>query len=279
LGRVEQQLVAGLAIREQGDPAEPGILLWPGLGATGAYWASIAARLPGRAVAVDPPGWAGSPRMDPCTYERMVQAACAVVDRRGCRAIVGHSLGGYVAIGVAATRPAELRAAVLIDGGFMDARQMTEIGLPVAAPRADLTAWLRDNDPRFPDWETAAQEMAAMLGSEQTPEFDAYLREVFAEQDGEICERAAPEVTADALLAVFDPGVRVPTAAIAVPTLLIACGQPAERRATRQSAWQRLAALSPLIETQVAEDWGHNPVLQDPAGSSKLIGDWLRRHL
>lgn len=276
---MEHQLVAGLAIREHGDPAAPGILLWPGLGATGAYWASIAGRLPGRAVAVDPPGWAGSPRMADCTYEQLVQAACAVVDRRRCHAIVGHSLGAYVAIGVAAARPAELRTAVLIDGGFMDAHQMSGIGLPVTASRADLTAWLRENDPRFPDWDTATQELAAMLGSDQTPEFDAYLREVFAEQDGEIRERASPEVAADALLAVFDPGVRIPAAAIGVPTLLIACGQPAERRATRESAWQTLAASSPSIETYVADDWGHNPVLQDPAGSSIVIGDWLRRHL
>ena len=38
-----------LAVHEWGASTEPGILLWPGLGSSGAYFASIAGMLPDEA--------------------------------------------------------------------------------------------------------------------------------------------------------------------------------------------------------------------------------------
>lgn len=276
---VRQQLVGSLAVREWGDPAEPGVLLWPGLGATGAYFESLAGELPGRAVLVDPPGVGASGPIDPCTYGRLVEIACSVIQRCECCAIVGHSLGAYVAVGVAAAPPAELQAAVLIDGGFMEAQDMMKVGLPITADRAQLVDWLSTNSPRFPDWETATRELAAMIGSDQTPALKAYVREVFAEIDGEIRELETPDQAADLLLATFDHEVRVLAGRLAVPTLLIACGQPAIGRALRERAWQAFAAGSSLIELHVAEEWGHNPIFQDPEAFSALTANWLHRHV
>jgi pimeloyl-ACP methyl ester carboxylesterase len=276
---VRQQLVASLAVREWGDPGEPGVLLWPGLGATGAYFESLVGELPFRAVAVDPPGLGASGPIDPCTYGRLVELACLVVDRCECRAIVGHSLGAYVAVGVAAAPPAGLQAAVLIDGGFMEAHDMAQVGLPITAGRAQLVDWLAANTLRFPDWDTATRELAAMINSDQTPALTAYAREVFAEIDGEIRELATPDRAADLLLATFDHDVRVLAERLAVPTLLIACGQPAELRALRQSAWQTFAAGSSLVELHVADEWGHNPIFQDPEAFSALTAGWLDGHL
>ena len=73
-----------------------------------------------------------------------------------------------------------------------------------------------------------------------------------------------------------DPDV---AAGIAVPTLLIACAQLPETRAIREPAWQRFADASAQVELHVGEDWRHNPTLQDPQASSKLIADWLAAHL
>jgi pimeloyl-ACP methyl ester carboxylesterase len=111
-----------------GDRAAPGIVLWPGLGATSAYFASIAESLPGCAVAVDPPGFGRSPPLDLLTYTGLVDLATALVSSRGARAIVGHSLGAHVAAGVGCDPPAGLRAVVLIDGGFIDAAGLAEMG-------------------------------------------------------------------------------------------------------------------------------------------------------
>lgn len=277
--RVRRQLVGSLAVREWGDPALPGVLLWPGLGATGAYFESLVPELPCRAVAVDPPGIGASPPIDGSTYGRLVEMACSVVERCECRAIVGHSLGAYVAVGVAAEPPIGLQAAVLIDGGVMEAEEMEQFGPPITAARAQLIEWLTANTLAFPDWDTATRELAPMIGSDETPALKAYVRELFAEIDGEVRELATPEPAADLLLATFDHDVRAAGERLAVPTLLIACGQPAQSRALRQRAWEAFAAGSSLVELHVADDWGHNPIFQDPEGFSTLTAGWLREHI
>ena len=276
---VRQRVVASLAVREWGDPAEPGVLLWPGLGANGAYFESLAPELPYRAVAVDPPGLGASAPIDPCTSKKLVEMACTVVDQCECCAIVGHSLGAYIAAGVAAAPPPGLQAAVLIDGGFMAAEDMAERGMPITAGRAALVEWLATNTLCFPSWEDATSKLAAMINSQETPALKAYVREVFGEIDGEIRELSDPDRAADLLLATFEHEVHSLAEMLAVPTLLVACGQPAEMRASRESAWQGFATRSSLVELRVADDWAHNPIFQDPQGFSALTGGWLQTHV
>jgi pimeloyl-ACP methyl ester carboxylesterase len=234
--------------------------LWPGLGSSGAYFASIAGMLPGRCVAVDPPGCGDTPPLDPCTSDRLVELTRDAVDASGCRAIIGHSLGAYVAAGLAGNPPVGLSAAVLIDGGFLDASDYVELGMPTTEGRA-------------------IRQLAAIVGSAPSPALEAYVRDVFAEVGGEIRERARPDQMADLLLAVLDQDVHALGQRIQVPTLLIACGRPLERRAPREKAWQRLAHSSPMIELYVADDWGHNPIFQDPERLTSTIADWLGAHL
>lgn len=276
---VRERFVAGLAVREWGGADEPGILLWPGLGAPGAYFAAVAESLPGRAVAVDPPGFGRSPSLAPSTYARLVGVAAAVVEECHCRAMIGHSLGAYLAVGVATQPPPELRAAVLIDGGFLDLHGMAALGMPVTAGSGALAAWMQANTPRFGDWETAICELAKMFGAAPTPVIAAYARELLAGVDGEIRDPSPPERLAELVLAVVREDAPAQAERIAVPTLLIASGHPAASRALRESAWQSFADTSPLIELHVAEDWGHNPALQDPNALAGLISSWLEPHL
>ena len=266
-------------MREWGDPAEGGLLLWPGMGSTGAYFASFSRAVPWPSVAVDPPGSGGSAPLDPCTSDQLVELARGVVDACACRAVIGHSLGAYVAMGVAGNPPAGLRAAVLIDGGFLDADSFVELGMPAKAERAELAAWMAANELRFPDWDTAFRELAVMIGSEVTPVLEAYVRDAFVADDGEIRERARPESMADLLLAVLDQDVRARAERIRIPTLLIACGEPGERRAVREKAWTQLAEASDLIDLRVVEGWYHNPILQDPERATSAIVRWLQPHL
>lgn len=275
---MNERLVAGLAVREWGDPADPAILLWPGLSSNSAYFAHAAPSLPGRAVAVDPPGFGRSAPLDRYTADRLIGIAAAVAEECGCWAIIGHSLGAYLAVGVAADPTPGLRAAVLLDGGFMDAAAMAEIGMPVTSGREQLIAWMRANAPRFPDWDTAVRELATMIGAEPTAMLEAYVREVFVEVDGAIREPTPPEEMADQVLALVDRDVLTPARRVRVPTLLIASGQPPGPRATRQRAWRRFADSSTLIELHVADAWGHNAILQDSEASIRLIADWLERH-
>lgn len=269
------EVASGVVLRECGDPAHPGILLWPGLGATGAYFAEVAGALPGRAVAADPPGFGGSPALDPCTYERLVEVARATIGQRGCTAMVGHSLGAHVALGVGCDPP----AIVLIDGGFLTATDFNELGMPVLSGRTELAAWMQSNEPRYPDWATATRRLAEMFSADVTPALEAYVRDVMVEVDGEVRRAASPEQMAALLLAVVSQDVVALARRLEVPTLLIACGQPPSSRPVRERAWRAFVAAAPMVELHVADDWGHNPVLQAPEASSGLIADWLRAHI
>lgn len=270
---------SGIVLREWGDPAAPGILLWPGLNSTGAYFSEVAGLLPGRAVAADPPGFGGSPTLDPCTYDRLVEVARVALGQRSCRAMVGHSLGAHVALGVGCDPPAGLQAIVLIDGGFLTAADFNELGMPVLSGRTELTAWMQSNKLRFPDWGTATRKLAEMVSADVTPALEAYVREVMVEVDGEVSGAASPEQMADLLLAVLRQDVVALAGRLAVPTLLIACGEPSSTRPVRERAWRAFAAASPMVDLYVADEWGHNPVLQAPQGSSSLIADWLRARI
>ena len=56
--------------------------------------------LPGRAATADPPGFGRSPRLNPNNFAALVNVARTVVKDRARRAMVGHSLGAHVALGV-----------------------------------------------------------------------------------------------------------------------------------------------------------------------------------
>ena len=101
----------------------------------------------------------------------------------------------------------------------------------------------------------------------------------FVSVDGEIRESVEPERVADLLLAVVHQDVAARARAVDVPTLLIACGQPAEQRWVKEPAWRAFAEASPLIEVHVADDWSHNPLLQSPESSTSVIADWLDAYL
>lgn len=101
----------------------PAIVFLPGLGMTAHTWDAVAERLADRftVVAVDLPGHGDSPRPDdPDAFTR--DAALADLDAvlasvEGRAVLVGHSLGGYLALAHAATRPDEARGIVVLNTG------------------------------------------------------------------------------------------------------------------------------------------------------------------
>jgi pimeloyl-ACP methyl ester carboxylesterase len=193
--------------------------------------------------------------------------------------MVGHSLGGWVALGVGCDPPEGLEAIVLIDGGYLAAPDLVAIGLPVLSGRAEMVSFMQANELRYPDWGTAVGELAKMFPAELNPAFEAYVHEVMVEVDGEIREASTPERLAESMLVLRDVDVLALAPALKVPVLLVASGQPESSRPVREKAWQDFAAASPLVELHVEDEWAHNPVLQFPEATGRLIGTWLRAHI
>ncbi|HEX6357821.1 alpha/beta hydrolase [Actinophytocola sp.] len=79
-----------------GDPV---LLLLHGLGATGEVWHDLLERnWPGEVIAPDLPGHGRSPRLPDYTFESMTAAVAAAVPAGRRVVVLGHSLGGVLAL-------------------------------------------------------------------------------------------------------------------------------------------------------------------------------------
>jgi len=88
----------------------PQLLLLHGLGATGDVWAgmlaSAAANWPGNVVAPDLPGHGESPPLPAYSFGALAAAVAPAIDRDAELVVLGHSLGGVLALELASGRHA-----------------------------------------------------------------------------------------------------------------------------------------------------------------------------
>jgi pimeloyl-ACP methyl ester carboxylesterase len=95
---------AGLRVQDGGG-GEPVLLLLHGLGATGDVWQGwrplLARRWPGRWLAPDLPGHGGSPPLSSYTFDGLASAVAGLVGAGTPTVVLGHSLGGVVALALA----------------------------------------------------------------------------------------------------------------------------------------------------------------------------------
>jgi len=132
-----------LAIREEGDGDEP-LVLVHGAGTSGAIWRRAMGLLAARrkVVAPDVPGYGGSPPAGRgFALEEVTQCLSAGLDEACVGApydLVGHSMGGAIAILLAARRPERVRRLVLVAPAGMAALPRPVAGLlgAVAGPYA-----------------------------------------------------------------------------------------------------------------------------------------------
>ncbi|MCW5773303.1 MAG: alpha/beta hydrolase [Rhodospirillaceae bacterium] len=92
------------------------VLFLHGIGGNRASFAEQMGRIPGwRTLAWDMPGYGASPPIAPLSFAALAEAVVAVLDAEGCEAavLVGHSLGGMIALETAARFPGRVSGLVL----------------------------------------------------------------------------------------------------------------------------------------------------------------------
>jgi 3-oxoadipate enol-lactonase/4-carboxymuconolactone decarboxylase len=246
------------------------LVLLPSLGTTSEVWDGVVARLRAdpvtatlRVLRVDLPGHGASPPAhDPFTVADLAEAVLAVVDEAGGGSFhaAGVSLGGAVALELAATHPARVRTLTMCCSG-------ARIGTPegwaerAAGVRSSGTASLvaasaaRWFAPGFParDQRAAARALDALIGVDD----ESYAR----------CAEA---------LARFDrwaesAGSGGP-ATISVPTLLVSGGHDA---VTPPASMDELAQALPHAVHVTIASAGHLAPLETPADVAALVRDHL----
>jgi pimeloyl-ACP methyl ester carboxylesterase len=94
--------VTALHLARHTPGGDPVLLLLHGLGATGEVWDGLLARpWPGEVLAPDLPGHGRSPRLPEYTFDSMTAAVADVVPPGRPVVVLGHSLGGVLALTLA----------------------------------------------------------------------------------------------------------------------------------------------------------------------------------
>lgn len=185
----------------------------------------------------------------------------------GPLAVVGHSMGGRVALEIWRQAPERVRGLALLDTGFQ-ALPAGAAGVAERAGRMELLALARAQGMR-----AMGQRWArGMVHPDQleTPLFEAILQ---------MLERSTPERYAAQLDALLNrPDTTELLSTISVPTLLL-CG--------RQDAWSPLARheqmrelmlagpTQPPVELVVVEDCGHMSTMEQAPAVSAALLRWL----
>lgn len=234
-----------LKLRVTGHGAPP-VLLLHGLGATGAVWDGLASQLDRRLLAPDLPGHGGSPRLPEYTFQTLAAAVADALDEPGPVAVLGHSLGGVVALELASGRY------------DLDVSSVLAVGVKVEWSEDDLAraAAMAARPPRLfetrEEAETAYLKIAGLTGLAP------------ADPDG-VTE------TADGWRLTLDPpafGVGRPD----MPGLLAAARCPVALAAGENDPMCRPEQLRALVpEALVLAGLGHNAHVEDPAAVAALL--------
>ena len=114
--------IGGLYVEEHGPADGPPVILSPGLGGSGAYWAPNLAALAERhrVILYDHRGTARSERTLPpaLDVEDMADDVVALMDGLGLEqaSLVGHAAGGVIGLSLALSHPARLASLVVVNG-------------------------------------------------------------------------------------------------------------------------------------------------------------------
>ncbi len=238
-----------LAVDEAGEG--PAVLFLHGLLGRGRNWASLARELARgrRVLLVDLRNHGRSPHHPVTTYPAMAGDVAALIEARGFGrvALVGHSMGGKVAMVLACTRPDRVERLVVVDVAPVD-----------YGPSAEFASYLRAMaaiDPaRF---ERRAEVERALAGAVPDARIRAFLASNLELRDGRLAW--APNLSA--LLAGL-PAITgfPPDLPPAPPDLLvsvIAGGRSGYVRPDHRAAFLRLFAAPEFVTVPEAGHWVH----------------------
>lgn len=245
----------------RGNADAPALVFSNSLGTDFRVWDEVAARLAGdfRIVLYDKRGHGLSEAPPaPYTIDDHVGDLAALLDHLGIAraAVVGLSVGGLIAQGLAAARPDLVAALVLIGTApklgtaeTWNARIETVAAKGIAALADDI----------LPRWFTAA------FRSPDNPAFAGYRA---------MLTRSPAEGYAGTCAALRDADLTASTRALRLPALCLVGDQDGS---TPPDLVRATAALIAGAEFEVIAGAGHIPCVEQPAATAALIGDFLRR--
>jgi 3-oxoadipate enol-lactonase len=253
-----------LAHERLGPAGAPVLVLLHGIGGGRHIWRHNQAVLADAGfdvIAFDLPGYGGSVSIPPCGVDGMADAVADALAAVGVAhaAVLGHSMGGMVALALVARAPERVRALVLACSSPAFGR-----------PDGDWQAgFVRDRLAPL-DGGLGMQALAATL----VPRMVAPGAAAPAVAEAQAVMGAVPEATYRAVLAAivgFDRRAGLP--AIGVPTLCLAGSLDTT---APPEVMQRMAARIPGARFEQIEGAGHLANLECPEAFNQRVADFLR---
>ncbi|MEZ4585348.1 MAG: alpha/beta fold hydrolase [Gemmatimonadales bacterium] len=238
----------------RGGEGTPVLVLIHGLGAVGEVWsgmlASAAERWPGRWIAPDLPGHGGSAPLERYSFDTLAASVARTVPKDEPLVLLGHSLGGVIALTLASGRFG-LSVSAAIGLGIKVTWTDEEL--------AKVRALAGRANPVYPTRREAAERYLKVAG-------------LVGLLEPELVGDSALRQREDGWSTAFDPGA-FGVGAPDMPTLLSASRAPVTLAAGERDPMSRPADLARLVpEPVVLPGLGHNAHVEDPAAVWSLVG-------
>ena len=264
-------------VRAWGEPDARPVLYWHGVNLRGR--ASMALNEAGpwlaehglRIVALDAPGFGGSPPLEPAAYHphALADLVPPLLDALDIERapFVGFSWGGDVGCHVAARHGDRLTALVILDAAYND---------PPFDPSQPLAEYVAENEAAWeeyvqPSWDAAFAEARERF-RRWNPAIEASVRSGRREQDGLIVPNGDPRVVAavERGIAQAPPSsTRRALAQSGLPILLVASDDAAEE------ALAGFASGVPQAEIHRPGGVGHDVLIDGGPEVVHFVGAWL----
>jgi len=258
-----------VAVRGHG----PAVILIPGLASSGEVWASTVAHLAGRYTChvVTLAGFAGQPAIAAPMLAAVRSALAAYIrdQRLEHPVIVGHSLGGFLALDLAQAEPSLVGPLVIVDS------------LPFLTAAFDPHATAESA-------KLFAEPMRATLAKATPDVFRARMRDTVATMVTSPADQATvlawgvasdPASVGNAMAELMETDLRDAVAAITVPALVIGTwqGRPGGSRAETDRIFHEQYARLRGAEISIADRARHFVMLDDPAFLFAQVDAFLGR--
>lgn len=248
----------------------------PGLNSSGAVWKSVVEHFQDRYTChvLTLAGFAGQPPIEPPFLPAVRDAVLQYVDERRLArpVIVGHSLGGFLALWIGAMAPDRVGPIVAVDGvPFLPALMNPAATAETARVQAEAIRTAVLGASAEERAQQSAMSLAAMISD---PAHVKVAEEWAAASD--------PATTSQALVELMTTDLRSEVQKINAPVLLVAAaGQFASSPAALEhleKSYERQVALIPRHETVVASKARHFVMLDDREFLTQAMDAFLGRH-
>jgi pimeloyl-ACP methyl ester carboxylesterase len=265
---------AGYAFTVEVGGAGPPVVLIPGLGCQGAVWGSISARLEKNYTVhrLTLAGFGSLPAVPAPMLETVRRDLLRYLDDRKMAkpVLVGHSLGGVLALWIAATAPDRIGGAISVDGvpflpAIWDPSATAESVTPRAGAMRDAMA-SADHD----GYVAQTRRVLAMM----------VRREANLETAAKLCSAGDPKAAAQAMYELMTTDLRPLMPRAKTPILLLGAGfGRSEAEAKRlDAAYEAQIARSPDHRYAVNAESAHFIMLDEPQWLYDAITGFLAKH-